>query len=162
IARGVHAAHQKGIVHRDLKPANVLMTADGVPKITDFGIARRLDDPADKTRTGLVIGTPAYMAPEQAEGRQGVGPAADGWAVGPRWRWLLPAAVVACGLLAVVVATRPWAGPGSGPDSGSKASVAGPSGDPTPGPAPVGPAPPPVEPAVGEPVWEQFQITADE
>src|SRR4051812_32756678 len=82
IARGVHAAHRRGIVHRDLKPANVLMTADGVPKITDFGIARRLDDPADKTRTGLVVGTPAYMAPEQAEGRKGVGPAADVWAVG--------------------------------------------------------------------------------
>jgi serine/threonine-protein kinase len=82
IARGIHAAHRRGIVHRDLKPANVLMTGDGVPKITDFGIARRLDDPADKTRTGLVIGTPAYMAPEQAEGRKGVGPPADVWAVG--------------------------------------------------------------------------------
>ena len=67
----IHAAHRRGIVHRDLKPANVLMTADGVPKITDFGIARRMDDPADRTRTGLVMGTPAYMAPEQAEGAQG-------------------------------------------------------------------------------------------
>src|SRR5688500_5519904 len=82
IARGVHAAHRRGVVHRDLKPANVLMTADGVPKITDFGIARRLDDPADRTRTGMVIGTPAYMSPEQAEGRKGVGPPADVWAVG--------------------------------------------------------------------------------
>src|SRR5262245_32530186 len=82
IARGVHAAHRRGIVHRDLKPANVLMTADGMPKITDFGIARRLDDPADRTRTGLVLGTPQYMAPEQAEGKKGVGPAADIWAVG--------------------------------------------------------------------------------
>jgi serine/threonine protein kinase/photosystem II stability/assembly factor-like uncharacterized protein len=82
IARGVHAAHRRGIVHRDLKPANVLMTADGVPKITDFGIARRLDDPADRTRTGLVVGTPAYMSPEQAESRKGVGPPADIWAVG--------------------------------------------------------------------------------
>jgi photosystem II stability/assembly factor-like uncharacterized protein len=82
IARGVHAAHRRGIVHRDLKPANVLMTADGVPKITDFGIARRLDDPTDRTRTGLVLGTPQYMAPEQAEGKKGVGPAADVWAVG--------------------------------------------------------------------------------
>jgi eukaryotic-like serine/threonine-protein kinase len=58
------------------------MTADGVPKITDFGIAPRLNDPTDKTRTGLVIGTPAYMAPEQAEGHKGVGPPADVWAVG--------------------------------------------------------------------------------
>jgi photosystem II stability/assembly factor-like uncharacterized protein len=82
IARGIHAAHRRGVIHRDLKPANVLMTADGVPKITDFGIARRMDDPADRTRTGLVMGTPAYMAPEQAEGRKGVGPAADIWAVG--------------------------------------------------------------------------------
>jgi photosystem II stability/assembly factor-like uncharacterized protein len=82
IARGVHAAHRRGIVHRDLKPANVLMTADGVPKISDFGIARRLDDPADRTRTGLVLGTPQYMAPEQAGGKKGVGPPADIWAVG--------------------------------------------------------------------------------
>jgi photosystem II stability/assembly factor-like uncharacterized protein len=82
IARGAHTAHKHGIVHRDLKPANVLMTADGVPKITDFGIARRLDDPADRTRTGFVVGTPAYMSPEQAEGRKGVGPAADVWAIG--------------------------------------------------------------------------------
>ena len=82
IARGIHAAHRRSIVHRDLKPANVLMTTDGVPKITDFGIARRIDDPTDRTRTGQVVGTPAYMSPEQAEGRKGVGPPADIWAVG--------------------------------------------------------------------------------
>jgi photosystem II stability/assembly factor-like uncharacterized protein len=82
IARGVHEAHRRGIVHRDLKPANVLMTRDGVPKITDFGIARRLDDPSDRTQTGLVLGTPQYMSPEQAAGKKGVGPPADIWAVG--------------------------------------------------------------------------------
>lgn len=83
IARGIHAAHRRGIVHRDLKPANVLMTGDGVPKISDFGIARRLDGTGEATRTGVVMGTPAYMAPEQAEGRgKSAGPPADVWAVG--------------------------------------------------------------------------------
>src|SRR5262245_16433703 len=66
LARAIHVAHQKGIVHRDLKPANVLMTADGVPKITDFGLAKQLDGGGGQTRSGTVMGTPAYMAPEQA------------------------------------------------------------------------------------------------
>jgi serine/threonine-protein kinase len=77
LARAVHAAHQKGVVHRDLKPANVLLAEDGSPRVTDFGLARKLDE-AGQTQTGSIIGTPSYMAPEQAGGRsRDIGPAAD-------------------------------------------------------------------------------------
>jgi WD40 repeat protein len=82
LARAVHAAHRQQIVHRDLKPGNVLLTADGTPKITDFGLARRLDA-AGQTQTGSILGTPSYMAPEQAGAARGaVGPAADVYALG--------------------------------------------------------------------------------
>jgi WD40 repeat protein len=82
LARGVQAAHAAGIVHRDLKPGNVLFDAAGEPKVTDFGLAKRAGG-ADLTRTQAVMGTPAYMAPEQAEGRgKFVGPPADVYALG--------------------------------------------------------------------------------
>src|SRR5262249_51593502 len=72
-----------GVVHRDLKPANILLTADGTPKVSDFGLARRLGAENGLTRTGAALGTPSYMAPEQASGQAGaVGPAVDVYALG--------------------------------------------------------------------------------
>jgi tetratricopeptide (TPR) repeat protein len=101
LARAMHTAHRAGIVHRDLKPGNVLLAEVSappppggktvgiesgsldawMPKITDFGLAKRLDASVD-THSGAVLGTPSYMAPEQAQGKKSVGPAADVYALG--------------------------------------------------------------------------------
>jgi WD40 repeat protein/serine/threonine protein kinase len=105
LARAMHSVHQEGIIHRDLKPGNILlqmtndqcpMTNDAgarelvighsslvIPKIADFGLARLLDSESELTHTGNILGTPSYMAPEQAEGKiASVGPASDIWALG--------------------------------------------------------------------------------
>jgi serine/threonine protein kinase len=91
LARAMHSVHQHGIVHRDLKPSNILLATAGcmpgdvlgTPKITDFGLAKRLDVIIGLTRSGAILGTPIYMAPEQANGRtRDVGPAADVYALG--------------------------------------------------------------------------------
>jgi tRNA A-37 threonylcarbamoyl transferase component Bud32 len=82
VALAVQHAHEQGVIHRDLKPANVLFTADGQPNITDFGLAKKLDE-VGQTATGAIMGTPSYMAPEQAGGRaKQLGPAADVYALG--------------------------------------------------------------------------------
>jgi len=81
LARAIRAAHGRGIVHRDLKPANILFGAGGALKLTDFGLARRLDE-VGRTASGGVMGTPNYMPPEQAAGANDIGPAADVYSLG--------------------------------------------------------------------------------
>jgi WD40 repeat protein len=82
LAHAVEHAHEAGIVHRDLKPANVLLGSadDTEPKITDFGLAKQAG--SDLTASGAIMGTPSYMAPEQADGKKGIGPPADVYALG--------------------------------------------------------------------------------
>ncbi len=83
IARAVHLAHTQGVIHRDLKPANILLTPDGKPKIADFGLARLYDQRPGLTISGSLMGTPHYMAPEQAVGdSKSVGPCSDIYSLG--------------------------------------------------------------------------------
>jgi serine/threonine-protein kinase len=83
LALAVQHAHDNRVLHRDLKPGNVLLTADGAPKVSDFGLAKLLDADDGLTHTGAVLGTPAYMAPEQAEGRsRDIAERTDVWALG--------------------------------------------------------------------------------
>jgi serine/threonine-protein kinase len=82
LARAVHAVHQCGIVHRDLKPGNILLGEEGIPKITDFGLAKKMDGETALTASGAILGTPSYMAPEQAGQSKHAGPAADIYALG--------------------------------------------------------------------------------
>ena len=83
VSEAIDYAHQQGVIHRDLKPANVLVDRKGNPRVTDFGLAKRLDGDSQLTRSGQIMGTPSYMSPEQASGKRGVvGPAADVYALG--------------------------------------------------------------------------------
>ena len=83
IADAVQFAHQRGILHRDLKPQNVMIDTAGAPHLTDFGLAKRMDVASSLTQTGAVLGSPSYMAPEQAQGRADrIGPHTDVYALG--------------------------------------------------------------------------------
>lgn len=83
VSKAVQYAHDHGIIHRDLKPSNILIDKSGNPRITDFGLAKQLDDKHNQTESGQVLGTPSYMPPEQAAGRtNAVGPHSDVYALG--------------------------------------------------------------------------------
>jgi serine/threonine protein kinase len=83
VARAVHHAHEHGIIHRDIKPSNVIVTPDGTPMVMDFGLAKQVESDTRLTRSGVAMGTPEYMAPEQARGETGKADRrTDVWALG--------------------------------------------------------------------------------
>ncbi len=83
VCRAIHNAHQQGILHRDLKPSNILIDGQGHPHVTDFGLAKEVAAETQLTRSGAILGTPSYMAPEQAAGNRGqLGPASDVYSLG--------------------------------------------------------------------------------
>lgn len=83
VCRAIHHAHEHGILHRDLKPSNILIDRDGRPYVSDFGLAKRVDADASLTPSGMIVGTPSYMPPEQASGGRGsMGPASDVYSLG--------------------------------------------------------------------------------
>src|SRR5262249_50637201 len=83
VAEAMSFAHQHGVVHRDLKPQNILISADGQPKVTDFGLAKSIEGDSHLTASGQVLGTPSYMPPEQATGNLSeIGPLSDVYSLG--------------------------------------------------------------------------------
>ena len=82
VADAVHHAHQRGILHRDLKPRNILLTTDGQPQVTDFGLAKQVEGESGVTLSGAIVGTIGYMAPEQARSDASITTAVDVYSLG--------------------------------------------------------------------------------
>ena len=115
VAEAVEYAHRQGVIHRDIKPSNILIDCKGRPRVTDFGLAKRVDSGSELTATGQVLGTPSYMPPEQAAGQIN--------AVGPGGRRLCPGGAALCGAYGpAAVSGRHAAG---NPAAGARARAGG-------------------------------------